>query len=203
MKTLIFDFDGTIADSFETLLEIFEEIHARPQKLTPNEVKMLRGEPIKKIIKYLKIRRLMVPRLIIKAKRLLAQRMPTIRTFQYLPQIIRQLHQQGVPMYILSTNSPANIEVFLKKNNLDGCFTKIYGNTGLFSKSSALKKIIKKEELSRADCVYIGDEVRDIEAARKAKISSVGVTWGFNDAASIKNARPDIVAQKPKDLLKI
>jgi HAD superfamily hydrolase (TIGR01549 family) len=203
VKTLIFDFDGTIADSFETLLAIFEEVHARPQKLTPDEIKMLRGEPIKKIIKYLKIRRVLVPRLIIKAKRLLTQRMGSIQTFQYLPQVIHELHQRGAPMYIISTNSPANIEHFLKKNKLDGCFTKIYGNTGLFSKASAIKKIIRKEKLNRADCVYIGDEVRDIDAARKAKITSVGVTWGFNSPAAIKDARPDITAQKPKDLLKI
>jgi phosphoglycolate phosphatase len=203
MKVLIFDFDGTIADSFETLLGIFEEVHARPQKLTPAEVQRLRGESIKQIIKYLHINRLMVPRLIIKAKRLLANQMKDIPAFQYLPQIIRQLHQDGHPMFILSTNSEKNISIFLKNNKIDGAFTKIYGDIGLRSKSSALKKIIRKEKLSRADCVYIGDEVRDIEAARKAKVTSVGVTWGFNNAQAIKAAAPDILAQKPKDLLKI
>lgn len=145
----------------------------------------------------------MVPRLIIKAKRLLAHQMKDIRAFQYLPQVIRQLHAQGVPMYILSTNSQANIELFLKTNKMDGCFTRIYGDIGLRAKSSALKKIMRKEKLKRGDCVYIGDEVRDIEAAHKAKVTSVGVTWGFNNAQAIKNAAPDIIVNKPKDLLKI
>lgn len=203
MKTLIFDFDGTIADSFEVILGIFEEIHARPQKLTPQEVQQLRGESIRQIVKYLNIRRLMMPRLVIKAKRLLAHQMKDIRAFQYLPQVIRQLHQEGVPMHILSTNNQKNISEFLKNNKLDGCFTKIYGDIGLRSKSSAIKKIIRKEKLKRTDCIYIGDEIRDIEAARKAKVTSVGVTWGFNNAEAIKQANPDILAQKPKDLLKI
>lgn len=203
MKTLIFDFDGTIADSFETLLAIFEEIHARPQRLTPQEVSQLRGESLKQIIKYLKVKRWRLPRLILKAKKLLGIRMKDIRTFQYLPQVIRQLHQEGHQIFILSTNSGVNIKGFLKNNKLDNCFDTIYGDIGLRSKSSALKKIIKKEKLNRADCVYIGDEVRDIEAARKAKVTSVGVTWGFNNAQAIKDAKPDIVAQKPKDLLKI
>jgi HAD superfamily hydrolase (TIGR01549 family) len=203
MRILIFDFDGTIADSFEVLLGIFEEIHARPQKLSPQEVQQLRGQSIRQIIKYLNIRRFMVPRLILKAKRLLKHQMKDIRAFQYLPKIIRQLHAQGVPMYILSTNSQANIELFLKNNKMDSCFTKIYGDIGLRAKSSALKKIIRKEKLKKNDCVYIGDEVRDIEAARKAKVTSVGVTWGFNNAQAIKAANPDILAQNPKDLLKI
>jgi HAD superfamily hydrolase (TIGR01549 family) len=203
VKTLIFDFDGTIADSFETILGIFEELHARPKKLTPGEIAMLRGEPIRKIMKYLKIRRILVPRLVVKAKRLLSVRMNDVHAFQYLPQIIRQLHRQGVPMYILSTNSQTNIEQFLKNNKLDGCFAKIYGNTGLFSKSSAIKKIVRRENLSRQECFYIGDEVRDIEAARNAKVTSVGVTWGFNNPQAIKSAKPDILVKKPKELLKI
>jgi phosphoglycolate phosphatase len=203
VKTLIFDFDGTIADSFEVLLNIFEQVHPRPQKLTPEEVQKLRGESLRQIIKYLKIRRVMIPRLILKAKRLLASQMHEVKAVQYLPQIIRQLHQAGCPMYIISTNSEKNIAVFLKNNKLDGCFTKIYGDIGLRSKSGAIKKVIKKEKLRRADCVYTGDEVRDIVAARKAKVTSVGVTWGFNNAAAIKAAKPDILVQKPKELLKI
>jgi phosphoglycolate phosphatase len=203
VKTLIFDFDGTIADSFETLLAIFGEIHARPQKLSPQEVEDLRGQSLKQIIKYLKIKRWLLPRLILKAKKLLGIKMKDIHAFQYLPQVLRQLHREGHQMFILSTNSEQNIALFLKNNKLDSCFTTVYGDIGLRSKSSAIKKIIKKEKLKRADCVYIGDEVRDIQAARKAKVTSVGVTWGFNNSSAIKNAQPDILAQKPKDLLKI
>ena len=203
MKTLIFDFDVTIADSFETMLGIFEQIHARPQKLTPQEVQKLRGESIRQIIKYLNIRRMMLPRLIFKAKRLLALQMKHIDTFPGLPVTLKSLHKQGHQMFILSTNSQSNISVFLRNNGIESYFSNIYGDIGLRSKSSALKKIVRKEKLDRANCVYIGDEVRDIEAARKAKIASVGVTWGFNNARALKAARPDMTAQRPEDLLKI
>jgi phosphoglycolate phosphatase len=67
----------------------------------------------------------------------------------------------------------------------------------------APRPIIKKEHLNRVDCVYIGDEVRDVEAAKKAGVKSVGVTWGFNNAQAIKTADPDITANQPKDLLNI
>jgi phosphoglycolate phosphatase-like HAD superfamily hydrolase len=203
VKTLIFDFDGTLADSFDTLLAIFEQIHVRPQKLTAQEVADLRGRSIKEIISYLKIRRWRLPKLIIMAKGLLAAKIGGIKAFPGLPAALEQLHKQGYRMFILSTNSGPNISIFLKKNGLDNYFTAIYGDIGLRSKASALKKIVKKEKLVREDCVYIGDEVRDIEAARKAGVTSVGVSWGFNSPAAIKKARPDILAQKPKDLLNI
>lgn len=202
MKTLIFDFDGTIADSFETLVSIFEGITARPQKLTAKEIGNLRGESLKDIIKYLKIRRWQLPRIILKAKRVVTLRMSEIKTFPGMPQALRLLNKKGCRMYILSTNSSENINLFLKNNALAGLFLHIYGDIGLRSKASALNKIIKKEKLSRKDCVYIGDEVRDIQAAKKAKITSVGVTWGFNNHAAIESAKPDFAAKSAAALAK-
>ena len=203
MKTLIFDFDGTIADSFETLLGIFEEITARPQKLTAQEIKDLRGKSLKDIIMYLRIKRWQIPRLLIKAKRLVSLKMSLIQTFPGMSEVLKQLDKSGHRMYILSTNNSGNIERFLRKNRLDGYFTKIYGDIGLRSKSSALRKIIKKEGLKADDCIYIGDEARDVEAAGKAGVVSIGVTWGFNNAAAIKKSNPSAIASSPKNLLKI
>jgi phosphoglycolate phosphatase len=203
MKTLIFDFDGTIADSFETLLCVFEAVTDRKDKLTTKEIKLLRGQSLRKIIKYLKIRSWQIPHLIMRAKKLIGEKVKDIEPFADMPQVLSNLHKDGCYMYILSTNSAENIGVFLKKNKLDSYFTAIYGDIGLRSKSSAIKKIIKKEKLVRADCFYICDEVRDVEAAKKAGIKSVGVTWGFNYPNAIKSAKPDYVAGSPRDLLGI
>lgn len=198
MKALIFDFDGTIADSFEIFLKIFEEITGR--QLTDEEITSLRGESLKSIIKYLQIRRWQIPRLVLKAKKLIAASRPAVKTFSGVPAMLVQLHSSGHPMFILSTNSSQSISEFLKKNRLENCFAGIYGDIGLRSKASALKRIIKKERLTQAECVYIGDEMRDIEAARKAGITSVGVTWGFNDSKAIALARPNFTAKTPGDL---
>jgi phosphoglycolate phosphatase len=203
VKALIFDFDGTIADSFETLLAIFEEVTKRPEKLTASELKELRGQSLKEIIRYLKIRRWQIPRLILKAKKMVAVKIVDIKTFPGMPETLRQLNKDGHKMYVMSTNSSVNIDKFLKKNELDGCFTNVYGDIGLRSKSSALKKVIKKEKLKADDCTYIGDEVRDIEAAKKAGVTSVAVAWGFNYPEALESAKPDAIAKTPKDLIDI
>jgi phosphoglycolate phosphatase len=203
VKTLIFDFDGTIADSFEMLLSVFGEITGRQQKLTPAEVKALRGKSLGGIIKYLKIKRWQIPRMVIKAKKLITLQITTIETFSGMAEALGRLTKAGHPMFILSTNSSENISAFLKNNNLDDYFVSVYGDIGLRSKSSALKKIMRKEKIKAADCVYIGDEVRDIEAAKKANVTPVAVGWGFNFPEALEAADPSALAQKPKDLLKI
>jgi len=203
VKALIFDFDGTIADSFETLLGIFEEITKRQNKLTPKEVNELRSKNLRGIITYLGIKRWQIPRMILAAKRRISLKITFIKTFPGMPETLRQLSQNGQKMYILSTNSSDNITKFLKKNGLDGYFEGIYGDIGLRSKSSAIKKIVRKEKLDKVDCAYIGDEVRDITAAKKAGVTSVGVTWGFNHAKAIKQSRPSLIANHPKNLVKL
>jgi phosphoglycolate phosphatase len=203
VKTLIFDFDGTIADSFETLLGTFEEITARPDKLTAREIQSLRGKSLKEVIKYLKIKRWQIPRLILQAKKLLAARIVNVKSFSGMPQALKQLHKTGAQMFILSTNNSKIIHQFLDQNNLDGLFVKVYGDIGLRSKSSALKKIMNKEKIKPSNCVYIGDEVRDVEAAKKAGVMPVAVAWGFNFPNALNQAQPAALAQAPKDLIKI
>jgi phosphoglycolate phosphatase-like HAD superfamily hydrolase len=203
MKALIFDFDGTIADSFETLLGIFEEIYPRAQQITPKEIKELRGKTLRQIIKHFKIKSWQIPRLLLKARPLVATRMTTIKTFHGMPAALKQLHKNGHQMFILSTNSSENIAQFLKNSRLEGYFVEIYGDIGLRTKSSALKKIMKQEGIDRGDCAYIGDEVRDIEAAKKAGVMSVAVGWGFNYPEALQKTHPNFLAKSPKDLLKI
>lgn len=203
MKTIIFDFDGTIADSFATLVGIFEEITSRKQKLKPKEIESLRGQPLKGILKHLKIKKWQIPSLLIKGKRAMAIKITKIKPFDGLPQVLKKLHDEGYQMFILSTNSSENISTFLKTNDMHSYFRRIYGDIGLRSKSSALRKVMKKEHVRRSECVYIGDEVRDVEAAKKAGITHISVGWGFNYPETLKNAQPTALASQPPELITI
>lgn len=202
MKAIIFDFDGTLADSFEILLSIFEDITKRETRLTAGEIADLRGKSLKEIISYLKIKRWRIPRLVLKAKKQLAVRMVDIHLFPGIKQALAELSKEN-RIYILSTNSSDNIRSLLEKNKIDKIITGIYGDIGLRNKSSALKKLMKNEGLNQSECTYVGDEVRDIEAARKAKVRSAGVTWGFNNPEAIRKAGPDMIVEKTRKLVRL
>ncbi len=203
MKKIIFDFDGTLADSFETLLGLFGEITGRQQKLTAEEINKLRGSSIRQIMKHLKVRPWQIPRLALRAKRLMGPKIKDIKTFPELPAVIKDLHRDDYEMFILSTNSPDNISAFLKTNGLDSYFIRIYGDIALLRKSAALRKIIKQEKWAAKDVIYVGDEQRDVEAAHRAGIRIVAVSWGFNYAKVLEQAKPDALATTPQALLRL
>jgi len=200
VRTIIFDFDGTIADSFATLLGVFEDIVHRRQKLTPEEVEQLRSKKLREVIKYLKIKKWQIPGLLIKAKRAISLKIPGIKPFDGMTEVLQKLHEEGYQMFILSTNSSANVSKFLKINGLDSYFIKIYGDIGLRSKASALKKVLNKEKLTATQSLYIGDEVRDVEASDKVGIKVIAVGWGFNHPDVLRRANPTALANRPSEL---
>lgn len=51
--------------------------------------------------------------------------------------------------------------------------------------------MIKQKSLNTLTTYYVGDEVRDIEAAHGAKIHAIAVNWGFNSLARLQLVNPD------------
>ena len=79
--------------------------------------------------------------------------------------------------------------------------TDVIGFFTIFGKSRGIEKLINKLQCPRANSIYIGDETRDIEAARKVDIKSIAVTWGYNTEKVLVTYKPDCIARKPEDLL--
>ena len=105
-------------------------------------------------------------------------------------------------MGILTSTSEENVRKFLKKNKLE-LFDFIYSGSSIFGKHKVMKSLLKKQKLKRKEVIYVGDETRDIEAAKKAKVKIISVTWGFNTKQILKKQKPDFLIDKPKELMKI
>jgi len=90
-KVIVFDFDGTIADSFEVFLEVLATIvkHSRP--LTAKQIADLRKAPLKDIIKELGIRPWQIPFLLMRGRREISARMEQIPAFNGIPEALTQL----------------------------------------------------------------------------------------------------------------
>ncbi|PSB03825.1 HAD family hydrolase, partial [Merismopedia glauca] len=54
-----------------------------------------------------------------------------------------------------------------------------------------------------AKVIYVGDETRDIEAARKSKIKAIAVCWGFNFREILAKYKPDFLIDRPSQLLEV
>jgi phosphoglycolate phosphatase-like HAD superfamily hydrolase len=130
----------------------------------------------------------------------MAGRVDDVRLFDGLEAVVKKLAEDHV-MYVVSSNGIGIITAFLKRHKINKYFTRVYGNVGLFSKAQAIRKVTKREGFNVGDAIYIGDEVRDIEAARKIGMPIISVTWGYNGEQIIKKYMPDHLVTKPAQIV--
>lgn len=197
---LLFDFDGTIADSFAVMVRVFYELTGHPHVDDPEKIAYLRQLPITKAIKELKVPPLQLPRLIMKGRKIMGQHIDEIPVVEGMDTVIKDLHAQGYHLYITSSNSAVNVESFLKAKKLEQYFEKVYGGIGLFNKAGAIKRIIRQNQLQGSVCVYIGDEARDVDAAKRAGVGMAAVGWGINDPRLLALHGPHVIATTSKEL---
>ena len=203
MKYIIFDFDGTIADTFKLFIEISHNLTGHPSLLDPIITEELKHENIVDAAARLGIAKHRWPILLIRGRKQMAKRLDEINPFEGIGEVLSSLHKRDFKMYIMSTNSTSNINSFLSRFGFSEYFQAVYGGVGLLNKAAALTKILKKNDIKTEDAVYIGDEVRDIEAANKVNMKVIAVAWGFNDPERLIKDEPMIIVRTRPALLKV
>jgi phosphoglycolate phosphatase len=201
MSTIIFDFDGTIADSMWVILAIAEELLGIT--VPAAEVEQIRDQSAMQVIKQYKVPLWKAPRLLTQGKRMMRERLHEVKVFDGMVPLLETLQAEGHTMRIMSSNSQRNVQAFLDEHNLTSYFASIDGSVGLFVKAPALRKIIRHYEIDKDNVYYVGDEARDIEGAKKAGVPIVAVGWGYNSPRLLKSMQPDFFAAKPADIAKV
>lgn len=202
-ENLIFDFDGTIADTLELLVKIYNQVAPKFGCLLVDikdkeELKKLKAQ---EILKRYKIKFFKIPFLLVKIKKDFKKRIFEVEMFKKMGLVLRELKSRGFDLYILSSNSKENIEIFLENNDLLNIFTSINSSSNVFGKDRSLKKLLTENKLNKEACVYIGDETRDIEAMKKVVLPIISVTWGFNSKEALLKLNPDKIIDTPEELL--
>jgi len=200
---LIFDFDGTIADSLPVLLSCFNE-HATyyGYKKIGDEsyADQLRSKDGQEILKELGVSYLKLPFVVRAVRKSMSAKMAMLKPFPAITDVLRELHQQGVSLGIVTSNAQANVEQFLQMHNLD-FFEFVHGESSIFGKKKVLKNLLTKNRCDASSTIYIGDETRDIQAAQANAIRCAAVTWGFNTVDRLKQEKPDFLIRRPEELL--
>ncbi len=203
MAVIIMDFDGTIADSFEYVASFLERHVRHGHPLTVSEKETLRGQSMVQMALYLGSPRWKLPLLFLVGRRAMGRAIYDVPLFAGMGKVIEQLHAEGHELLIVSSNNSRNIRRFLKQHHLYTFFTDMYGGAGFFGKRRAIRTILWRNHLKAETAVYIGDEVRDIDAARAAGVRIISVSWGFDKPALIAEHNPSTVAGAPADIIRI
>ena len=203
-KVIIFDFDGTLADSSTLLRRIYNDmaaLHGWPA-MSETDYQRMRGMNFSQAQKWAGIKSWQIPGLMRDGLKRFRSQAGTIAVFDGIPELINQLVAVGTELYVLSTNSKTAISQVLKRFEIAGQVT-ILKRSALFGKHYAIRHLLSKHKYKAENVWMIGDEIRDIEAAKRAGVKSAAVTWGLQDAALLKTANPDLIATNPSDLLAI
>jgi len=204
-KVIIFDFDGTIADTVDALVSIANslavEFNFAP--ITPEEFVLLKNLTSREIFKYSGIPLFKIPFLLKKVKRELKNKIPELKPIQGIPEALLELKENGLRLGIITSNSKGNVKEFLKINDLDNFFEFVHTGVTIFGKTTIINNVLKQKQIKTQDVIYVGDETRDIEASKKAQIKICSVTWGFNSEEALAKEHPDFLIHHPRELVEI
>lgn len=203
-KVIIFDFDGTIADSASLMLEIFNELADGfgCRKVSKEEIPLLRDLSSGEVLKRLAVPKWKLFFILRKGKKIFNAKLPEVSAIAGMPEALADLKKKNYILGILTSNAEKNVRQFLESRGIK-VFDFVRAENNLFGKARALKKIMRRRGFRPAETAYVGDETRDIEAARRCGVLAVGVAWGFNSQAALEKYTPDYLLDKPEGLLKI
>jgi HAD superfamily hydrolase (TIGR01549 family) len=202
MAAIIFDMDGTIADSFDYVADFMAREAGLPP-LTKEQKRGLRRMSMAAMARKLGYHWWQAPWLFIKGRRRMHKIVRHLDSFEGMPKLIRKLHNEGHELFVVSTNSLRNVRHFLHQQKIHKYFLEIYGGAGMFTKAFALEQLILSNNIDRNSAVYVGDERRDVEAAKLIGLKTVAVSWGFAGRDHLKEAKPTAMADTPAELMTI
>lgn len=203
-KVLIFDFDGTIADTFPEFLRILNQFAEKYKfnKVDDKNIDKLRDYNTLKILQELKIPLWKVPFLLREGKAELHKTIEIVKPIKGIKEQVKKLQKAGHTLGILTSNSEKTVKKFLEKHDME-VFEFIYTGSNIFGKDKVIQAMLREKKFDEHDVLYVGDETRDIEASKRAQVKVAAVTWGFISRKGLEKYKPDFLIDKPEELSKI
>jgi phosphoglycolate phosphatase len=202
-RLVIFDFDGTLADSFPWFRGALNEVGRRHglRPVAAAEVETLRRLGTREILRALQVSPWTLPALTRDLRALKAAAAGSIPLFPGVPEMLRGLAAAGMPLAIASSDSEASIRRTL--GPAAAPVAAVAGGASLFGKAAKLRQVLRAAGVPPGAAVYIGDETRDAEAAARVGIPFGAVTWGYAAPEALLVRRPWRVFDAPGDILRL
>ena len=204
LRTLRFDFDGTLANSLAETLRVANELAPEfgYRAAEPHEIEALRSASYRSIAAQLGIAWHKIPMVAMRIRSELASKVSDMATFEGLPEVLLELRRRGLQLGVLTSNDVRNVERFFEARGLT-CFDFITSASSIWGKERRLKALLRSRRLGAHEVAYVGDEVRDIEATKPLGVSMIAVAWGYATKSLLAEHSPDFLIDTPFDLLEI
>ncbi|MFZ4607107.1 MAG: HAD hydrolase-like protein [Caulobacter sp.] len=193
-KLVIFDFDGTLGDTFGWMLDTSDALADKYgyRKIDRGQLDTLRHLSAREMMKVHKLPALKVPVIAAHFQKLMTADAGRIAMFDGVPEMLRALHGAGIQLAVVSSNSEENIRIVLGPElcELIGMFN---CGASMFGKASKFRKVLKRFGVKPGETISIGDEIRDLDAAREIGLATGAVSWGYTAAEALRVQKPDLM----------
>ncbi len=197
---LIFDFDGTLADSAAWFRSILPDLARRFGFRCPDEAELeiLRHKPPREVMRILKIPGWKLVLIAVHVRKR-AAKAAAFPLFDGIPEMLELIAAKGIKVAVVSSNAEVNVRRALGPQ-LSGRVQAWSCGAGMFGKAKHFRDVLGKLNVVPERALTVGDEIRDIEAAREVGIRTGAVTWGFGMKPALEAERPDHLFDSVDDL---
>ena len=197
----ILDLDGTLADSLPWF-----RVHVNGvadkfgfRRIDEADFESLRRAGTREILRRLEVPHWKLPWIARHMRRLKAAHLDAIPLFPGAGTMLRALADGGLRLALVSSDSEQNARRQLGEANA-ALFSDVACGAGLLGKAAKLRRVVRRAGVAPTRVISIGDEVRDIEAARAAGIPCAAVTWGYAAPETLRALQPDLVLERMENI---
>ena len=210
IKALIYDLDGTLADTLPSLCEAINMTmdHYSAPRRTCEDVRLAIGNGARMLVK-----RLLPDRLAADEEKV-AEALnyynacyaktyaSADRCYDGIKEAVLELARRGYKSAVLSNKPDKYTAELCKILFPEDTFVTVQGQTDLPTKPDPTVPLMIAERLGVAphECAFIGDSEVDIRTAKNAGMMSVGCAWGFRGADVLRAEGADTVIGVPSEL---
>ncbi|WP_295878217.1 HAD hydrolase-like protein [uncultured Thiohalocapsa sp.] len=200
-RLVIFDFDGTLADSFPWFAEVLNDVAARWRfrPVAAADAERLRHAGAVEILRHLRVPGWKAPLVARDLRRRMSADIHRIHPFAGVDSLLAELEGAGCELGIATSNTAANVRAVLGPAALRRVHH-LEAGVSIHGKGARLRRMLKRAGVSAAEAIYIGDEIRDIHAARAAGIAAGCVAWGYNRPLALRRERPDLLFDTVREI---
>jgi phosphoglycolate phosphatase len=200
----IFDFDGTLADTFPFFLSVFNTIADRHgfRRIDVAKAGELRHHGMRQVMAHVGLPAWKLPAASRTFMAMMKDSAGTIALFDGVADALRHLHAHGVLAAVVSSNSEHNVRTVLGPE-LSALIAQFECGMSVFGKASRIRAVLRRCGVAARDAIYVGDQGLDAEASRKAGVDFGAVHWGYATIEALRLAGADIEFITPQDLILI
>jgi len=203
-RLAIFDFDGTLADSFPFFVSVFNRIADEHgfRRVDAEQVQRLRHHDSRTIMRQLGMPVWKLPLATRSFIGLMRENAARIPLFEGIHEVLHTLSRDGVRLAIVSSNSEQNVRLVLGPA-LVSLFHHYECGMSIFGKAARIRKVVKQAAVPATHALYVGDQAMDAQAARKVGVDFGAVSWGYAPIEALRRIKPEREFGTPAELLEI